>query len=51
MTSPYSKAKELRKKYSEVDAICHATQCLVASPYYNREYWWEVIELVKNYEN
>ena len=51
MINPYLKAKELREKYNEVDAICQATQCLVSSPDYRRDYWWKVIECVKNYEN
>lgn len=50
MISSYVKAIELRKKYSEVDAICQATQCLLAAPVNKKDYWWDVIQYIKNNE-
>ena len=49
MINAYLKAKELREKYSEADAICQATQCLVLATGKNKDYWWDVVENIKYY--
>jgi hypothetical protein len=48
MISAEKKAYQLRKKMGERDAIVHATQCLVLAPIgITRDYWWNVVELIK----
>lgn len=47
MINAYSKAKQMLTKYSEADAICQATQCLVLAPDHKKDYWWDVIEKIK----
>lgn len=49
MTSPNSKAAEFLVKYNESEAIAQATQCLVMAPPHKKDYWWQVIEKIKNY--
>lgn len=49
MTSVNAKAAEFLVKYSEVEAIVQATQCLVMAPPHKKDYWWLVIEKIKNY--
>lgn len=48
MTSAFNRAKELRRQMGEREAMIHATQCLVMAPVGpKREYWWNVVELIK----
>jgi len=48
MTSAFDRAMELRNQMGEREAMIHATQCLVLAPIGpRREYWWNVVELIK----
>ena len=47
MTSS-SKALYYLEKYNESEAIVQATQCLVMAPPREKDFWWNVIEKIKN---
>jgi len=48
MISADRKAKELRSRMGEREAVIHATQCLVLAPIgVKKDYWWNVVELIK----
>jgi len=43
-----AKAQEILSAYGETEGIVHATQCLVLAPIGPlRDYWWNVVELIK----
>jgi len=48
MISAHRKAEDILSVYGERDGIIHATQCLVMAPIGPlRDYWWNVVELIK----
>ena len=49
MISPDKKAINFLAKYDESEAITQATQCLVMAQVKGKDYWWLVIQKIKNY--
>lgn len=49
MISPDKKAINFLAKYNESEAIAQATQCLVMAQVQDKDYWWLVIQKIKNY--
>ena len=48
MISAEQKAKNILLSHGEAEGIVHATQCLVMAPIGPlRDYWWNVVELIK----
>lgn len=48
MISAEQKARNILDVYGETEGMIHATQCLVMAPIGPlRDYWWNVVELVK----
>lgn len=49
MISSSKKAQYFLSKYNEVEAIVQVTQIIVSSPNAEKNYWWDVLEKIKNH--
>lgn len=49
MISSSKKALQFLRKYSEVEAIVQVTQIIVLSNNTEKDYWWDVLEKIKNH--